>query len=303
MSRADWPPGPSVIGGVQLRAHELDLDLVVQTPYDQAKQIDGLASVELVRGPLLSWQHLDFNFKSKASLRDIAVRKAIAYAINRETLVRAQGGFSEPVRSVVVPTFAFYDPSTPVYAYDVALAKKLLDDAGYAPGADGVRSKAGERLSYRFVIQAGRADDELAQQVMIAQLKTVGIEATPDNKTGVAYREARYKGDYDLNYGRWITAADPGYSVFYGTKGANNGQGYSNLALDAVFKTMETSLDPAVRKASATMMQKMLAEDLPTIPLTSNVAVIAKTTKLKNFVPNPTNMTNFVHATEWFLER
>ena len=284
----------------QLRSRELDL--VVQTPYNQAKQIDGVAGIELLRGPLLSWQHLDFNFKSKPSLRDLAVRKAVAHAINRDTLVRAQGGFPEPVRSVVVPTFSFYDPSTPTYAYDVALAKKLLDEAGYAVGSDGIRGKDGERLSYRFVIQAGRADDELAQQVMIAQLKAVGIEATPDNKTGVAYREARYKGDYDLNYSRWITAADPVYSVFYGSKGANNGQGYSNPALDAVFKTMETTLDPAVRKSAAVTMQKMLADDLPSIPLTSNVAVIAKTTKLKNFVPNPTNMTNFVHASEWFLE-
>ena len=134
---------------------------------------------------------------------------------------------------------------------DLAAANKILDDAGYATGGDGIRDKDGKRLSYTFMVQAGRADDELAQQVIIAQLKAIGIEATADNQTGVAYREARYKGGYDLIYGRWITSADPVYSVFWGTGGANNGQSYSNPELDAAFAEFENTLDPAERKAAA----------------------------------------------------
>ena len=169
-------------------------------------------------------------------------------------------------------------------------------------GGDGVREKDGERLSYAFMVQAGRADDELAQQVIIAQLKAIGIEATANNQTGVAYREARYNGGYDLIYGRWITSADPVYLVFWGTGGANNGQGYSNPELDAAFAEFENTLDPAVRKEAASKFQNILAEDLPTISLTTNVALIAKTTALKNFVPNPTNMTNFVDTAAWYME-
>ncbi len=282
----------------QLKSHEIDL--VVQTPYNQSKQIEQISGIELVKGPLLSWQHLDFNFK-RPSLADIAVRKAIAHAIDRSVLIKVQGGFPQAIKSPVVPVFDFFDPGTPDYAYDVAMAKKMLDDAGYVVGSGGVRAKGGERLSYSFLIQAGRADDELAQQVIIAQLKAIGIEATADNKTGVAYREARYKGGYDLIYGRWITSADPVYSVFWGTGGANNGQSYSNPKLDEAFKAFEATLDPAARKSAATEFQKILAEDVPTISLTTNVALIAKTAKLKNFVPNPTNMTNFVNTAAWYM--
>ena len=187
-----------------------------------------------------------------------------------------------------MPVFDYYDPTVPVIPYDPEAAGKLLDAAGYAKGSDGVRAKGGEKLVFSFVVQAGRADDELAQQVIIAQLKAIGIEATADNKTGVAFREARYKGGYDLLYSRWITSADPVYSVFWGTGGANNGQSYSNPKLDAVFAQFEKTLDPAVRKEAAAEFQKILTEDLPSIPLTTNVALIAKTKKLKNFVPNPT---------------
>jgi peptide/nickel transport system substrate-binding protein len=290
----------------QLKSGELDL--VVQVPYNQAKQLESVDRLELVKAPLLSWQHLDFNFKGPKSLQDVKVRQAIAHAINRDTLVKALGGHPVPVKSIVVPVFEFYDDTTPTYDFDAAKAAALLDGAGYKVGGDGVREKDGERLSYRLVGQAGRADDEIVEQVIIAQLKAIGIEAKIDNKTGVAFREARYKGDYDLLYGRWITSADPVYSVFYGTKtedglhGQNNGQGYSNPKLDEVLAKLESTLDPAARKELSSEMQHMVAEDLVTIPLTTNVALIAKVKTLKNFVPNPTNMTNFVDTSHWTLE-
>ncbi|WP_373356290.1 peptide ABC transporter substrate-binding protein [Pseudoroseicyclus sp. CXY001] len=283
----------------QLRSGELDL--VVKTPYNQAAQIEAIDGLELMVGPLLSWQHLDFNFRNDF-LADHAVREAFAHAVDREVLIRAQGGFPEPIKSIVVPVFSLYDDTTPSYEYDVELANQILDEAGYEMGDDGIRTKDGERLSFDFVVTAGNADDENVQQILMAQMEAIGVELVPDNRAGVAYREARYSGDYDLIYGRWITSADPVYSVFYGTDGANNGQGYSNPELDEVLATLEGSLDPQVRQEASSEMQHMIAEDIPSIPLTTNVALITKTTALKNFVPNPTNMTNFVNSAAWYLE-
>jgi peptide/nickel transport system substrate-binding protein len=284
----------------QLEAGELDL--VVQTPYDQAKQMKGQGGdIVLERAPLLSWQHLDFNFRNP-TLRDLAVRRAIAHAIDRAALVRVLGGFPAPINSVVVPVFPFHDPDAPQHPHDPALAARLLDEAGYVRGADGVRGKGGQRLSYRFLVQAGRGDDELVQQVIAAQLKAIGIDAWPDNRTGVAYRQARYKGQYDLNYSGWVTGAQPLYSKFFGTGGSNNGQGYSNPALDKVLAEMEASLDPETVRRAAFEMQRILGEDLPTIPLVTNLAVIARRATLKNFRPNPTNMTPFVDTSAWRLD-
>jgi peptide/nickel transport system substrate-binding protein len=50
------------------------------------------------------------------------------------------------------------------------------------------------------------------------------------------------------------------------------------------------------------VMQSILAADLPTLPLTTNVAVIAKRPSLKNFQSNPTNMTPFVNTSAWRIE-
>jgi peptide/nickel transport system substrate-binding protein len=280
----------------QLRSGELDL--VVQTPYEQAKQMKGIKGVRLVRAPLLSWQHLDFNFRN-ATLKDLAVRRAVAHALNRAALVKVQGGYPTPIKSVVLPLFDFYDPAAPEHPFDPAFANAILDRAGYVRGPNGVRVKDGRPLTYRFMVQAGKGDDELAQQIIIAQLKTVGLDAVPDNKTGVAYRQARYKGDYDLAYSAWVTGADPIYSKFFSSHGANNNQHYANPTLDAVLARMEATLDPAERRRNAAAMQRILAEDLPTIPLTSNMAVIAMRDGLSNFRSNPTNMTPFVDASRW----
>jgi peptide/nickel transport system substrate-binding protein len=285
----------------QLRSGEVDM--VVRTPYNQAAQVQQIDRLEFIKGPLLSWQHLDFNFKTKKALQDLTVRKALAHAIDRQVIIKAQGGFPEPIKSIVVPVFPLYDDTVPEYAYDPAMAEKLLDDAGYAKGSDGIRAKDGERLSWDFVVTAGNADDENVQQIIMAQFKAIGIELKPNNQSGVAYREARYKGNYDLIYGRWITSADPVYSVFYGTGGPNNGQGYSNPDLDEVLGKLENTLDPAVRKEMSSKMQHIIAEDVPTIPLTTNVALITKPKALKNFKPNPTNMTNFVDTSAWYLEQ
>jgi peptide/nickel transport system substrate-binding protein len=282
----------------QLRSGEIDL--CCQTPFDQAKQMGDLPGVELIRSPLLSWQHMDFNFRNPL-LRDVRLRRAMAHAVDRTALARANGGFNQPLETPVVPIFPFHDPHAPRYPYDPVHAGRLLDQAGYPRGGDGIRAGPGGRLSFRFLTQSGKGDDELAQQVLIAQLAAVGVEALADNKQGIAFRQARYKGDYDLLYGSWVTGVDPIYSRIFGTGGALNSNDYSSPTLDRVLRDMETSLDPIEQKRAAGAMQRIIGEDVPGIPLTSGTAVVSKSRRLQGFVPNPTNMTPYVSCAGWRL--
>ena len=285
----------------QLKSGEIQMAYSV--PYSQVAQLGNQPGLNVVSNPVLSWQHLDFNLKGPAALRDINVRKAVAYGLDKATISKALGGFPKPIDTVVVPVFSYSSKDVPKYPYDPAKAKQLLDAAGYKPGSDGIRAKGGQRLSFNIMVQAGRSTDEDAEQVIIAQMKAIGIELKPDNKSGVAFRDARYKGGYDLFYSGWITSADPSYSVFYGTKGPNNGQGYSNPKIDALLATADSTLDPATRNKALREFQTVLMQDLPTIPVTSNPSVIVVTDKLGGFVPNPTNMTNFINTSGWYLKK
>ncbi|WP_019587658.1 ABC transporter substrate-binding protein [Deinococcus apachensis] len=284
----------------QLRSGEVQMAYGV--PYSQVGQLGSVPGLKVIKNNVLSWQHLDFNMKVDA-FKDPNVRKAFAYAINKAAISKALGGYPTPINTVVVPVFGYTNRNVPRYDYNPARARQLLDAAGWKPGPDGIRVKNGQRLSFKIMAQAGRATDEDAEQVIIASLKGVGIELQPDNKSGVAFRDARYKGNYDLFYGGWITSADPTYSVFFGTKGVNNGQGYSSAKVDALLARAESTLDPQARTTALRQFQVELMNDLPSIPITSNPSMIVVTNKLGGFVPNPTNMTNFVNTSGWYLNK
>ena len=284
----------------QLKSGEIQMSSSV--PYAQVKQLDAVPGINIVRNNILSWQHLDFNFKGPQAFRDLRVRQAFAHAVNKSAISMALGGYPVPIDTVVVPVFSYSNKNVVKYPYDPRKAMALLDAAGYRIGPDGVRVKDGQRMSYKLLVQAGRANDEIAQQVIISSLKAVGIEVVPDNKTGVAFREARYDGKYDLFYSGWITSADPVYSVFFGTKGVNNGQGFSNPTIDTLLARAENTLDPAVNRKALMDFQAELMKQVPTIPITTNVSIIAVTNKLGGFVPNPTNMTNFVNTSGWYMK-
>jgi peptide/nickel transport system substrate-binding protein len=274
--------------------------LAYNIAYGQAQSL--ASNFEIIKNPILSWQRLDFNFKGPAAFRDLKVRQAFAHAINKDAISKALSGYPFVVHTPISPQFDYHDPNVRTYPYSPDRAKQLLDEAGYKPGSDGTRLRGEERMEYKITVQAGNFADETAQQVVMANLKAVGVMLTPDNKTGVAFREARYKGLYDLLYSRWITSADPAYSKFYGTGGANNGTGYSDKRMDNLLDRAEHTIDREKLKEIFKEVQALLADEVVTIPTTSNVSLIAKTAKLKNFVPNPTNRTIFNNTAAWYLE-
>ena len=289
--------------GVLIRAGEVML--APRIPYMLAKQLQGSANIELIRGPSLGWAHLDFGMKEGSMLRDPLLRHALAMAVDRAALVKAAGGFPQPLYSPVVALLeALHDDSPEARApgYAPRAAEAALDAAGYRRGADGVRARDGKPLAFRITTRSGDIDGEIGEQIIIADLKAIGIPSSADNKSGIAYREARYRGAFDLLYSRWVTAADPVYSVFYGSHGPLNGQGYSSSALDAALARMESSIEAAPRRAAAVEMQRIFAREMPSVPLFNQVSIAAKTRRLKNFLINPTNMTDFVGAAEWYLE-
>ena len=285
----------------QLRSGELDMAYGVL--YSQIPGFEEQEGVRVIPNRTLSWQHLDFNLANPI-LDDLAVRQAFAHAIDKNTISRALGGYPAVIDTVVVPLFPFSNPGVPTYEYNVEEANRLLDEAGYPRSDDGVRADGeGNRLSFRILTQAGRTEYETAQQIMVANLEAVGVELVPDNQSGVAYTDARYDGDYDLFYAGWITPADPNYAIFYATDGVLNSQGYSNPELDAVLEDANTTIEPEARADHLREFQEVLMTDIPTLPIVSGPSMIVVTERLQNFEPNPTNMTNFVHTSNWYLDQ
>lgn len=286
----------------QLKSGELTF--AYNIPFTIAPSVDNVPGIRVINAKTLGFRHVTFNFKNEF-LKDINIRKAIAYGIDKDSVNKALGGYLKATPTFVVSSFDFRTENVAQFKYDPEKAKSILKAAGYAPGADGIMAKDGKRLSFRFMTQAGRAEYELSQQVIIAQMKAIGIEMVPDNKSGAALADARRKGGYDVWYSGWITPADSidSYISFYTTKGFNNGSGYSNAKVDEWLEKAGSSLDPPVVKLYMNQAQRQVIADLATIPMFEAPSIIAVTDKLQNFRPNPTNQTNFRNTSDWWLKK
>ena len=116
--------------------------------------------------PSLTYEHIDLDLNNPI-LKDVRVRKALVYSINREDLVKA---LFDNKQQVAVHNLAKIDPwytddakLITIYPYSKRDAMKLLDEAGWKMGADGYRYKDGKKLSLVFMTTAGNKVRETVQ--------------------------------------------------------------------------------------------------------------------------------------------
>jgi len=213
---------------------------------------------------------LEFNL-TKKPFDDVRVREAIARGIDQQAVVErgyVNAGAQPSKSHIPADLAAFFDPSVKLPAHDVALANKLLDDAGYKRGADGTRFRA--KLSFLASVGA----DAKSAAVVKDNLKDVGIQIDLDPlEAATSAKQIFTDGNFDLFVAALTSLGDPdlGISRFYLTSSikVNNGNGsrYSNPAVDQAFAEGGATVDPAARKAAYAKVQAILAKDLPTFPL------------------------------------
>ncbi|OYU75523.1 MAG: peptide ABC transporter [Alphaproteobacteria bacterium PA3] len=228
---------------------------------------------------LLVYEQIHMN-RNHPALADKRVRQALLLGIDRETLVKqlVEGKF--PVAHTWVnPQEPGYDPNVMKYPFDASKAKALLDQAGFKPGADGIRvNAAGQRLSLEYMTTAGNKLRELIQQVLQNQWKKIGVEVVIKNTPARTYfGETLKKQQFSaLAQLAWTSNPEAPPSDTLSTSGiptaANNYAGvnythFSNPAMDKLIDEVKRELDPAKRKPLWAEMQKIYAEELPVLPL------------------------------------
>lgn len=264
-----------------LRAGELDLafNLPVETL--------GLVSADpslTVRSFPVAYQYMMWMDTREGPLADVRVRRAIDNALSREDLVRAiRAGV--PATGAFAPTFPFAGEE-PI-GHDIEAARALLDEAGFVPGADGVRARDGERLALSLVAYPQRPDLVTLQPVIRAALAQIGIAVTTrvsEDPNGVATA-----GDFDLLLWAQHTApaGDPAHflSLFFETGAARNYTGFSSEAYDALIAELRTTHDPDARVALARKAQALIAEEAPVAFLVTPEWHVGLSARLAGYEP------------------
>lgn len=201
---------------------------------------------------------------ARAPLSDPRVRRAMAHAIDKDFLVdKVLFGMGVPATGPISRLLAWaYNPNVETYAKDVALANRLLDEAGQARGADGVR------FHLKFVVASTYA--KVAEAVR-DQLREVGIAVELQQMEFSAAVEAVYvRKDFDLAYASFENGPDPDIGVKRTVVSTNigpipfsNGAGYRNPRIDELFAAAASELDKQKRAAAYFEAQEILARDVP----------------------------------------
>ena len=229
--------------------------------------------------PGLVFEHMDVMLDNPA-LADVRVRQALLYGLDRAAISQRLFAGRQPVADTPVhPLDWVHTDDVAHYPYDPAKAASLLDEAGWVPGAGGLRrNAAGEPLQLELMTTAGNRTRELIQQVIQGQWRKLGIETVIRNEPprvffGETTSKRRFTG---LALFAWISSPEnvPRTTLHSqeipsqenGWSGQNF-TGFKSPQMDALLDAIEVELDRDKRALLWAELQRLYATELPALPL------------------------------------
>lgn len=263
------------------------MDFIMSVPKDQAEQMQRVPFLQVVSGETMRIAFMQMNTLPDTpapALKDERVRKAIIYAIDRETIANEIVGAGARVLNVICfPSQVGCDDSAAVkYEYNPEKAKALLEEAGY-----------GEGLSLDIVAYRERNQTE----AIIGYLKAVGIDANLNFLQYAAMREQIRAGEAELTHQTWgsfsvndVSASTPVYFKYEA----------DDITRDPEVRDLlqkgDTTLDPEDRVAAYREALALIAEKAYAAPLWSLPVYYVATSEL-NFEAYPDEMPRFWEMT------
>jgi len=279
---------------LELRKGTGDLTINALTP-DTVLTLEREPSLAVEHAAGTEIQYLGFNLRDPI-LKDIRVRQAIAYALDRRPMIQyLWGGWAQPARSVLPPQSWAYNGNVPAYDHDPDKARALLDAAGY-PAVNGVR--------FRITMKTSTTEStRLMVAVMQQQLREVGIALEIRSFESATFLADVIHGAFQLYGLRWVGGnQDPDiFYVFHSSRfppnGANRGH-YSNPKVDALIDQARREVNQNARKSTYAEVQRILSEELPYIDLWYLDNVLVHNKRVRNLQLNPAGNYDFLRTAE-----
>jgi peptide/nickel transport system substrate-binding protein len=257
----------AITSALELKKGSADLASNVVT-LDMVRTLESAPNLKVESGPSSAVVYVTFNVTDPL-LKDKRVRQAVACAIDRQAIVDAIWRGQARLANTLLPVghwAAASDAELARYPHDVARAQRLLEAAGFPAAKDGVRLRLTMKTSTDETTR-------LMAAVLQQQLRAAGIALEIRSaEFGTFYSDVT-KGAFQIYALRWIGSnEDPDiFRYAYGSgsfppKGGNRGR-YSNARVDALLAEAAASSDRVVRRADYLEVQRILAEELPGIPL------------------------------------
>jgi peptide/nickel transport system substrate-binding protein len=220
-------------------------------------------------------------------LKDVAIRRAMAYAIDRARVAKiGEYGYEPPGNQtgIVTPTFKSWlnKSLAKKFSYNPARAKQILTKAGYKFSGGVFHTKSGKALSFTMINIGGYSDWVASAAIVIQNLKAIGIKVTAQNLAATTYNNDNYKGTYELSYqGNESGGPSPYYelrqelyspnSAPIGKLASSNWERYYNTKVDSLIEAYAATASLAKQHAIVDQLEAAMVRDVPIIPITEGV--------------------------------
>jgi peptide/nickel transport system substrate-binding protein len=278
---------------LELRKGSADAEINA-LPGDMVPTLARQPGLVVQEAPGTGYQYLAMNLRDPI-LQNVLVRQALAYAVDRQTLIHyLWHDMARPANSVLPPQHWAYDAGAKQYPHDVAKARALLDEAGYHARVDGVR----------FHLVMKTSTDETTRlfcAVLQQQLREVGIALDIRSYEFATFYADVVKGAFQLYSLRWVGGSNQDPDVFenvfdtasFAPKRANRGY-YSNPEVDRLIAKGRHSVNQEERAAVYGEIQQILNRDLPYVNLWWADNVLVHTRRLENVQLTPAGNYDFL---------
>lgn len=278
-----WPPEPAANQGpaylARIEVHNIQdnsiaaaelrsggLDLLHNT--EPADKTELAASGEItIRTQPLPGSALGFAANTDVpGLDDVRVRRALALGIDREAVLRRASAIDIAPRGAYTASNPYFTDQSDRIRTDVGEAERLLDEAGWRPGQDGIRARGGDRLSFELVYSPSTISHEPNIAVVQSQWKELGVELRFGSLTQAELNQRLQSGDYAFT---WSSGARPDADVLRSTYGGLNED------LDAIFEQILAEPDIAERRELAGRASGIVLDEAYYLPLYDFVQPLA----------------------------
>jgi ABC-type transport system substrate-binding protein len=246
--------------------------------------------VEVTTPALPGFVALMINVRPGHLFADRALRQALQLCIDLPRDVdAATGGGGTPAYGPVLPGSWADDPNLPRPGRDTAAARRLIENAGWAPGPDGVFARDGVRLAADILVRGDAASDRIQMADLIAsQARDCGVDlrSRPTKFDDLLTMLTSYPHDipgtrtpFDLYLGIWANGVDPadGFDFFASSNISDpkhpdglDYTGFSDPTLDALISAGKATYDTAARTRIYREAQQELAAQQPYVFLWAN---------------------------------
>ena len=284
----------AIVRALELRKGSADLEMSSLSP-DMVPILIKQPDLQVTQRPGTNLAYLGFNFADPILARR-EIRQALAYGTDRESLIKyLLHGQAQLASGLLPPDNWAYQPDVTRYGYDPAHSESLLDAAGFP------RQANGKRLHLLLKVSTEEPARLLAAALQ-DQWKKIGVDLEIRPLELATLFADLSKGNFQITSLRWIGANnDPDiFELVFSSKrfppDGFNRDHYKNAQMDLLTTQIRTEMDPQKRKELCSQAQKLVAADLPYLPLWFVDVVSVHRRELGELSLSPTGDYNFLSA-------